>query len=109
MYWYAGEVVGAGNVIPYGLYQGWSILAIVLLIALFPATRYTHGKYLAWAAIWYGLAKVFETFDLQVYRLLGGSMSGHSIKHVLAAIGVFAIVWQLRLRRQLTPASIPSA
>ena len=106
VFWYATEVAGRGNVIPYGLYQGWSILAIVLLIALFPATRYSHGKYLGWAAIWYGLAKAFETFDLQVFRLLGGALSGHSIKHVLAAIGVFAIVWQLRLRRPLQPASI---
>lgn len=109
MYWYATELAARGNVIPYGLYQGWSILAIVLLIALFPATRYSQGKYLVWAAAWYGLAKIFETFDLAVFRATGGVMSGHSIKHVLAAIGVFAIVWQLRLRRPLQTASIPGA
>lgn len=109
IYWYATELVHQGNVIPYGLYQGWSILAIVLLIALFPATRYTHGKYLVWAAVWYGLAKVFETFDLQIYRLLAGTVSGHTIKHVLAAVGVFAIVWQLRLRASVTDPRIASA
>jgi hypothetical protein len=103
VYWYATELAGRGNVIPYGLYQGWSILAIVLLITLFPATRYSHGRYLAWAAAWYGFAKVFETFDLAVFRASGGMVSGHSIKHVLAAIGVFAIVWQLRLRQPLPP------
>ena len=53
----------------------------------------------AWAAVWYGLAKVFETFDLQVYRLLGGTLSGHTIKHVLAAFAVFAIVRQLQRAR----------
>lgn len=103
VYWYATELAGRGNVMPYGLFQGWSILAIVLLIALFPATRYSHGSCLAWAAAWYGLAKVFETFDLAVFRATGAVVSGHSIKHVLAAIGVFAIVWQLRLRRPLQP------
>ncbi|HEX6638990.1 MAG TPA: hypothetical protein VF033_15145 [Steroidobacteraceae bacterium] len=108
LYWYATERAGAGNVMPYGVYQGWSVLVIVLLITLFPATRYTDGKYLAWAAVWYGLAKVFETFDLQIYRLLGGWLSGHSIKHVLAALGVFAIVWQLRLRQPVQRASIRS-
>jgi hypothetical protein len=101
IFWYGTERAGAGNVMPYGMYQGWSILIIVLVLAWFPARRYSHGSLLGWAAIWYGLAKVFETFDLQIYRLLGGVMSGHSIKHVLAAIGVFAIVWQLRLRRPL--------
>jgi hypothetical protein len=101
LFWYATERAGAGNVMPYGVYQGWSILIIVLALVWFPARRYSHGALLAWAATWYGLAKVFETFDLQIYRLLGGTMSGHSIKHVLAAIAVFAIVWQLRLRRPL--------
>jgi hypothetical protein len=101
LFWYGTERAGAGNVMPYGVYQGWSILVIVLLLALFPATRYSHGRYLAWAAAWYGLAKVFETFDLQIYRMLGGAVSGHSIKHLLAAVGVLAIVWQLRLRQPL--------
>lgn len=106
LFWYGTERAGAGNVMPYGVYQGWSVLAIVLLIGLFPATRYSEGRYLAWAAVWYALAKVCETFDLQIFRALGGVVSGHSIKHVLAALGVFAIVWQLRLRRPLQAASI---
>ncbi len=101
IYWYSGERHGDGNVVPYGLYQGWSVLAIVLLIALFPARRYSHGSLLVWAAGWYGLAKVFETFDLAVYRALGGVASGHTIKHLLAAAAVFAIARQLRLRRAL--------
>ena len=101
LFWYGTERAGAGNVMPYGVYQGWSILIIVLVLLWFPARRYSHGSLLGWAAIWYGLAKVFETFDLQIYRLLGGTVSGHSIKHVVAAIAVFAIVWQLRLRRPL--------
>jgi len=100
--WYAGERIGSGNVIPYGLFQGWSILAIVLLIVAFPARRYSHGALLAWAAGWYGLAKVFETFDLGVYRLTVGALSGHTIKHLLAAGAVFAIARQLRMRRALS-------
>jgi hypothetical protein len=109
MFWYGTERAGAGNVMPYGIYQGWSVLVIVLVLIWFPATRYSHGSLLAWAAIWYGLAKVFETFDLQIYRLLGGTVSGHSIKHVVASIAVFAIVRQLQLRHALKAPSIPAA
>jgi hypothetical protein len=98
VYWYATERMGAGNVIPYAAYQGWSIVVIVVLICVFPARRYSHGGLLAWAAVLYGLAKIFEAFDLQFYRWLGGTLSGHTIKHVLAACAVFAIVRQLRLR-----------
>lgn len=106
IYWYGTERLGRGNLIPYAAYQTWSIVVIVLLIAAFPAGRYSHGGLLGWAAGWYGLAKVFETFDLQIYRLLGGTLSGHTIKHVLAAFAVFAIVRQLRLRRAAaTPAA----
>jgi hypothetical protein len=101
LYWYGTERVGAGNIIPYAAYQGWSILVIVLLIAVFPARRYSHGGLLVWAAVWYGLAKLFESFDLAVYRMLGGTLSGHTIKHLLAAGAVFAVLRQLRLRRAL--------
>ena len=33
--------------------------------------------------------------------ILGGTLSGHTIKHLLAGAGVFAIVRQLRLRSAL--------
>jgi hypothetical protein len=101
IYWYATERAGAGNVIPYFAYQAWSIAVIVLLIATFPARRYSHGSMLLWAAVFYGVAKIFEMFDLAVYRMLGGTLSGHTIKHLFAAAAVFAVVRQLRLRRPL--------
>lgn len=101
LYWYATERLGRGNVIPYGLYQGWSVLAIVLLLLFYPARRYTRGYVLVWAAAGYALAKVFESTDLQVFRLTQGWVSGHTIKHVLAAGAVFAILQGLRLRRRL--------
>ena len=100
VYWYATERLGRGNLIPYAAYQTWSIVVIVLLFT-WPARRYSHGGLLIWAAGYYGVAKIFETFDLQVYRLLGGAASGHTIKHLLAAGAVFAIVRQLKLRRPL--------
>jgi hypothetical protein len=101
VYWYATERAGAGNIIPYAAFQGWSILVIVLLIVMFPARRYSHGHLLVWAAGWYGLAKIFETCDLALFRLTGGSLSGHTIKHLLAAGAVFAIALQLHKRRPL--------
>ena len=106
IYWYATERMGTGNLVPYAAYQTWSIVVIVLLLFAWPAKRYTRGGLLAWAAAWYGLAKVFETFDLQVYRLLGSTLSGHTIKHVLASFAVFAIVRQLRLREPVSPAPV---
>jgi hypothetical protein len=101
VYWYGSELRGSGNIIPYGAYQAWSVLIIVLLLLAYPARSYSHGGLLGWAAAWYGLAKVFETFDLQIYRMLGSTLSGHTIKHVLASFAVFAIVRQLRVRHRI--------
>jgi hypothetical protein len=101
LYWYGTERVGAGNVIPYGVYQTWSIAVIVLVMFIYPARRYTQGHLLVWAAAYYGLAKVFEWFDLGIYRATDGILSGHTIKHVLAAGAVFAVARQLRLRTAL--------
>jgi hypothetical protein len=109
LYWYATERAGRGNVIPYFAYQTWSIVAIVWIIVAFPARRYSHGGLLAWAAAWYGLAKIFEMFDLQIYRLLDGTLSGHTIKHVLAAGAVFAVALQLQRRRALGAGNIAAA
>lgn len=102
LYWYGTERLGRGNVIPYALYQGWSVLAVMLLLITCPARRYTHGRMLVWAAVWYALAKVFESTDLAVFRFTQGLVSGHTIKHLLAAGAVFSILQGLRLRRGLT-------
>ena len=104
IYWYGTERLGRGNLIPYGVYQTWTIVIVAVLMVAYPARRYTHGGLLAWAAVWYGLAKVFETFDLQIFRLTGATLSGHTIKHVLASLAVFAIVRQLRLRNRISAA-----
>ena len=101
IYWYGTERAGAGNVIPYFAYQGWAVFVIVLMVAAFPARRYSHGSLLLWAAVFYGIAKPFELYDVAVYRATGGVMSGHTIKHLFAAGAVFAVVRQLRLRRPL--------
>jgi len=104
LFWYATERQGRGNLVPYAAYQTWTIVIVAVLMLAYPARRYSHGRLLAWAAVWYGLAKVFETFDLQIYRLTGTTLSGHTIKHVLASFAVFAVVRQLRLRNRI-PAS----
>lgn len=103
IYWHWTERQGAGNVLPYVIFQGWAVLLIVVLLAVYPARRFSHGHLLAWAAVWYALAKMTETFDDAIFARLGGVLSGHSLKHVLAALGIFAIVWQLRLRQPLRP------
>lgn len=85
----------------YALVQFYPMLAIPLMALLFPA-KYSHGRMLAWLAFWYGLAKLLEHYDAEVFELLRRVISGHSLKHVAAAMALAAVADLLR-RRHLLP------
>jgi hypothetical protein len=84
IYWEMTERVGAGNVIPYGILQGYSVVILLLLAMLCPS-RYTRGSDLYWVFAWYALSKLLETFDAQILSL-SHVVSGHTLKHLAAAV-----------------------
>jgi hypothetical protein len=43
----------------------------------------------------------FQGFDHEVFRLVGGLVSGHSLKHVMAGVGLAFVFWWLRARKLL--------
>jgi len=83
----------------YLLVQGFPIVALPLLLALFPAW-YTRGGDLLGLVGWYLLAKVFERLDQQVFETLR-VVSGHTLKHLFAALAIAWVVRMLRLRHPL--------
>ena len=78
--------------------QAAPMLAVVLVLALLPG-RYTHRRYLGYALACYAAAKLFELGDLQVMDWTGGLVSGHVLKHVAAAAGVWCFYVMLRERK----------
>ena len=98
IYWLITERMGAGNVIPYGILQAYTIL-VVLLLAIVNPSRYTRGNDIYWVFAWYALAKVLETFDVQVLAF-SGMVSGHTLKHFAAAFAGFSVCRML-LKRTL--------
>jgi hypothetical protein len=98
IWWRITERAGAGNVIPYGVLQGYSVVMMLLMAALTPS-RYTCGSYLYWVFGWYVLSKVLESLDAQVLGL-GHMVSGHTLKH-LAAAASGVVVWLMLTRRTL--------
>ena len=101
IYWLITERMGAGNVIPYGILQAYTIL-VVLLLAIVNPSRYTRGNDIYWVFAWYALAKVLETFDEDVLAL-SGMVSGNTLKHVAAAFAGFSVCRML-LKRTLREA-----
>lgn len=98
LHWRATERLGWGNVLPYAILQGASVLLLLVLAAANPS-RYTHGSDVYGVFGVYVLAKILELADRQAYDL-GHVVSGHTLKHVVAALaGLF--VCRMLMRRTL--------
>ncbi len=100
-YWHLTETAGQGDLRPYVLAQFYPLLAIPLLLALFPA-RYTRGGDLLVALAFYLAAKLAESSDAAIFAFTG-LVSGHTVKHLLAAAG---IAWLLRMLRRRRPVNL---
>ncbi|TDJ45725.1 MAG: hypothetical protein E2O52_06035 [Gammaproteobacteria bacterium] len=98
-YWYWTESLGCGDLRFYAFVQFFPMLALPVVCWLFPARRYTPVRYLGWVLIWYVLSKVLEFFDGQVLALLGNTVSGHSLKHLAAAVAPLVVVRMLLAAR----------
>ena len=98
VYWYLSELNGSGDLRPYILMQFFTITAILLLLALFPA-RYTHAGWMIGCGAAYIAAKVLEILDRQIFDML--RISGHTLKHVAASLAAACIVVMLRRRTGL--------
>lgn len=72
-------------------------LAIVFLAAFYPG-RFTHRHYLLYGVGFYALAKAAEYHDHGIYAATSAAISGHSLKHLLAAAGVFCVYLMLKRR-----------
>jgi len=103
--WYVSELRGAGDLRFYGTVQAYSVI-FVFLALLFP-TPYTHGSDLLLIAGFYVLAKVLEVLDKQIFSL-GRIVSGHTLKHLAAALAGYSILRMIK-RRSPTQTATPAA
>lgn len=89
-YWHWTEQQGLGDLRPYVLVQFGSLLAIILMLVLY-SPSYSHTRLIFYGLAAYALAKLFELGDQQIYDI-GRIVSGHSLKHLSAAVGVAFLV-----------------
>ncbi len=99
VHWLVGELSGAGDLRPYALVQFFPLVAIPLILLLFPP-RYTRSADLIGALAWYALAKLFEALDAQIFAV-GGVVSGHTLKHLASAVAMYWILRMVRTRRAI--------
>jgi len=85
----------SGNVLPWALLQGGGM---VLLLALAFLPPVPGALAIRWGSVigLYALAKAFELGDHLVYDASAQLVSGHSLKHVLAALAAWPILGAVR-------------
>jgi hypothetical protein len=101
-YWQWSAAHGTENVLPYLILQGYTVLMVLLLAALFPP-RYTRGSLLIGVFLCYLAGKLFEWADWQVFAV-GGLVSGHTLKHLASALATYLVLRMLTERRPLAEA-----
>ena len=101
LHWHLTERAGAGDLRFYGLVQFYPMLAIPLMMLLLPA-RYSRSGYLWGVMAWYAAAKAAEVLDRPILEATG-VVTGHNLKHVLAALSALWLLLMLYARRPTPP------
>lgn len=63
--------------------------------------RHTYQGYLGVVLVLYVLARISEVYDHGIFALTGNVVSGHTLKHVMAALAVCAILAMLLSRTRV--------
>ncbi len=95
-HWYQSELAGAGDLRIYLMVQFAPVILILYMLFFMPS-RYSRGGRFGWILLLYLLAKAAELLDREIFDMQQW-ISGHTIKHILAAMAVFALAEMLRCR-----------
>jgi hypothetical protein len=100
VYWYWSETQGVGDLRLYVLVQFLPMLLIPVMVLIYPS------KYSSTKGYWqlfgcYLLAKLFEEFDREIFEVLG-IVSGHTLKHIVAAVGLYLLLRHFITRKTLS-------
>ena len=86
----------------YAWVQFAPLLVLPAMMALFPS-RYSHRGLLWLAMGFYALAKVLEACDGGIFRLTGGIIGGHPLKHLASAAACWTLLEMLKRRNEALP------
>jgi hypothetical protein len=94
----------SGDLRPYVFVQFFPLLSIPLMLIFFPAS-YTRGAEFGFMIFWYAIAKLFELLDRQIFMASKRFISGHTLKHLAAAVACYVALRMLKLREPISTLS----
>jgi hypothetical protein len=95
VYWYWTEAMGQGDLRFYAFAQFYPIVMLPFVFWLFPKHHYTSSNFIFWIITWYGLSKILEHFDEEIFDILGNTISGHTLKHLAATVAALVVLRML--------------
>jgi hypothetical protein len=99
VYWHITESRGEGDLRLYLIVQFLPMLLIPLILWCFKPTYTVSSGY--WLLLFlYLLAKILEYFDAPIFAIIPW-LSGHSLKHIAAACGVFFLLRSYKQRKPI--------
>ena len=96
IYWNITENLGIEDLRFYALVQFLPMLLIPLMLLCYGSCL-SGSRWIFAIIMVYGIAKIAEFYDQQIYDLIG--FSGHSLKHIIAAFGAFLFLKGLEVRK----------
>ena len=84
-----------------------SFICIPIILLSFKS-HYTLKSGYFYCLLFYFLAKLTETFDKQIFFTTSQLVSGHTLKHLLAGIGLWCLVWMIQ-KREVAKSSLSTA
>lgn len=107
-WWRYTDLRGLGDLRAYLLVQCLPMALLPVLILAYPRSR---PDSLGWFAVLglYAAAKLAELLDAPLFHALGETLSGHSLKHLLATAAAAWVVFLVRAQDDTASASLQSA
>lgn len=106
LWWNYTEQIGRGDMRLYGFVQFYPVIVIPVILILFPSPVNAKAwRSLMWVVIWYVFAKLFEHFDKEIYAKVG-FISGHSLKHIAAAMAIWYMVDAFKKKYGILPINL---
>ena len=96
-YWHYTESLGRGDLRLYGIVQFLPLILIVLIFLMYKLPE-NYLSYIIGLLIFYSLSRLTENLDHQIFTALQ-FISGHTFKHLFAAVAAFFIIIMLRRRK----------